>query len=156
MHAYMLLQQVITDVIFLNKKQLTYHRGDYDTFVKRRREILAEQKAVYEADQAKRAHIQEFIDKFRANFLGIPKAPVHHTPRHFALVKVACVVKGGCRPAAKIWNYRSLPRVMRVAILNDSSGIFYVGVHPFLLNVHLSSTADAARFCGLMLLLMQP
>mmetsp|Transcript_2245 Transcript_2245/g.9725 ORF Transcript_2245/g.9725 Transcript_2245/m.9725 type:complete len:781 (-) Transcript_2245:119-2461(-) len=66
-HDRSFLNEVVTDVIHFNRKKLEYYKADYDRFEQRRAEKLREQKRVYEAHMAKRQHMQEFVDKFRAN-----------------------------------------------------------------------------------------
>lgn len=61
------LTQVSTDIIHFLSKKLHYYKGDYDTFVNVRTELAKNQRRAYEASAAKKAHMQEFIDKFRSN-----------------------------------------------------------------------------------------
>lgn len=56
-----------TDIIHFLSKKLHYYKGDYDTFVNVRTELHKNQRRAYEASAAKKAHMQEFIDKFRSN-----------------------------------------------------------------------------------------
>ena len=51
----------------LNRQKLTYYRGDYENFVQVVAEQEKQQAKKYEAQQKKRAHMQEFIDKNRYN-----------------------------------------------------------------------------------------
>ena len=66
-HDRSFLNTVVTDIILFHKQKLEYFRTDYDHFVVRRAEKLREQRRIYEAHMAKRQHMQEFVDKFRAN-----------------------------------------------------------------------------------------
>lgn len=66
-HDRVFLNNVITDVLHLYHRQLTCYKGDYATFEKVRADQLRTQKRQFEAQQAKIAHMQEFIDKNRAN-----------------------------------------------------------------------------------------
>lgn len=59
--------QVSTDIVHFLSKKLQYYKGDYDTFVNVRTELAKNQRRAYEASSAKKAHMQEFIDKFRSN-----------------------------------------------------------------------------------------
>lgn len=59
--------QVSTDIIHFKSKKLNYYKGDYDTFMNVRAEQAKNQRRAYEASVAKKAHMQEFIDKFRYN-----------------------------------------------------------------------------------------
>ena len=60
-------QQVASDIVDMKHKTLTYYRGNYDTFEAVRGEKAKNQRRLYEANLAKRAHMQDFIDKFRAS-----------------------------------------------------------------------------------------
>jgi ATP-binding cassette, subfamily F, member 3 len=61
------LNEVTTDIIEFDKQKLTYYKGNYDTYVKTADEKIKNSMRVYQAYQDKRAHMMEFIDKFRAN-----------------------------------------------------------------------------------------
>jgi len=73
-HAFLLLYCVVppslsvcTDTVHCYQKQLLYYRGNYDTFEAVRSSKLLTMKREFESQKAKRAHIQAFIDKFRAS-----------------------------------------------------------------------------------------
>lgn len=57
---------LLIQIEFKNRK-LTYYKGDYDTYVKTSDEMVKNSMRVYQAYQDKRAHMMEFIDKFRAS-----------------------------------------------------------------------------------------
>jgi ATP-binding cassette subfamily F protein 3 len=64
-HARRFLNDVVTDIIHFQDKQLHYYRGDYDTFEHTRIESLKLQQKTHEAQQKQREHVQQFIDRFR-------------------------------------------------------------------------------------------
>eukprot|EP00455_Lapot_gusevi_P015615 TRINITY_DN1790_c0_g2_i3.p1 TRINITY_DN1790_c0_g2~~TRINITY_DN1790_c0_g2_i3.p1 ORF type:complete len:785 (-),score=212.31 TRINITY_DN1790_c0_g2_i3:93-2447(-) len=66
-HDRNFVNNVITDVIHLYNQSLTYYRGDFDTFERVRFEQSKNQRKQFEAQQARREHMQKFIDKFRYN-----------------------------------------------------------------------------------------
>lgn len=66
-HDRNFLDTVITDVIHLHQQKLVYYRGDYSIFEQTRKNVLKQHRKVYEAQQQKIAHMQEFIDRFRCN-----------------------------------------------------------------------------------------
>jgi len=66
-HDRSFLNTVSTDTIHFYQKNLNYYRGNYDLFEKVRSEKLKQMKREFEAQKAKRAHIQQFIDKFRCS-----------------------------------------------------------------------------------------
>jgi len=59
------LNAVCTDILHLHQQKITVYKGDYDTFEQTRAERLRNQAKAAEANEMKRAHIQNFIDKFR-------------------------------------------------------------------------------------------
>lgn len=61
------LNEVCTDIVEFKNRKLTYYRGNFDSYVKHRDENIRNAMRAYHAYQEKRQHMQEFIDKFRAN-----------------------------------------------------------------------------------------
>ncbi|XP_018394270.1 PREDICTED: ATP-binding cassette sub-family F member 3 isoform X2 [Cyphomyrmex costatus] len=66
-HDRKFLDTVPTDILYLRGQKIEPYRGNYEQFVKTKGERERNQQREYEAQQAKRAHVQEFIDKFRYN-----------------------------------------------------------------------------------------
>lgn len=65
-HDRAFLDSVATGILHLDATKLVYYRGDFATFERVRRERLAQQSAMAAKQQAERAHIQSFVDRFRA------------------------------------------------------------------------------------------
>jgi ATP-binding cassette, subfamily F, member 3 len=61
------LNSVCTDIMEFKRKRLTYYRGNFDTYVKLRDDNIKNAMRQYQAYQAKREHMMEFINTFRAN-----------------------------------------------------------------------------------------
>ncbi|TGZ37020.1 ATP-binding cassette sub-family F member 3 isoform X1 [Temnothorax longispinosus] len=66
-HDRKFLDTVPTDILYLRGQKIEAYRGNYEQFVKTKGERERNQQREYEAQQAKRAHVQEFIDRFRYN-----------------------------------------------------------------------------------------
>eukprot|EP01061_Rhynchopus_euleeides_P012946 TRINITY_DN22750_c0_g1_i2.p1 TRINITY_DN22750_c0_g1~~TRINITY_DN22750_c0_g1_i2.p1 ORF type:complete len:756 (+),score=326.58 TRINITY_DN22750_c0_g1_i2:44-2269(+) len=66
-HSRTFLNAVCTDIILFQGEQLQYYKGDYNSFENAREEQLKTQNRQHEAQEKTRAHMQEFIDKFRCN-----------------------------------------------------------------------------------------
>ena len=66
-HDRSFLNAVCTDTIEFANLKLTYYKGNYDTYVRTSEENTRNAMRVYQAYQDKRAHMMEFIEKFRAN-----------------------------------------------------------------------------------------
>ncbi|KAJ9575730.1 hypothetical protein L9F63_007376 [Diploptera punctata] len=66
-HDRHFLDTVPTDILNLHSQRIDPYRGNYDNFEKTRKEKLRNQQREFEAQQQHRAHVQEFIDRFRYN-----------------------------------------------------------------------------------------
>eukprot|EP01053_Blabericola_migrator_P002550 Blabericola_migrator_1__2549@NODE_171_length_12111_cov_153_412405_g148_i0_p2_GENE_NODE_171_length_12111_cov_153_412405_g148_i0NODE_171_length_12111_cov_153_412405_g148_i0_p2_ORF_typecomplete_len730_score204_49ABC_tran/PF00005_27/2_1e23ABC_tran/PF00005_27/2_1e03ABC_tran/PF00005_27/1_7e21AAA_21/PF13304_6/1_2e08AAA_21/PF13304_6/4e11ABC_tran_Xtn/PF12848_7/62ABC_tran_Xtn/PF12848_7/4_5e22ABC_tran_Xtn/PF12848_7/5_8e02AAA_15/PF13175_6/0_0004AAA_15/PF13175_6/0_075AAA_15/PF13175_6/0_65SMC_N/PF02463_19/25S len=66
-HARNFLNDVCTDTIEFKDRQLKYWPGNYDQFERAKADRMLTQQREFESQQAKRAHIQKFIDRFRVN-----------------------------------------------------------------------------------------
>lgn len=61
------LNEICTDIIEFKDLKLNYYKGDYDIYVKTSEESVRNSMRIYQAYMDKRAHMMEFIDKFRFN-----------------------------------------------------------------------------------------
>ena len=64
-HDRGLLNRAVGGILHLHEKKLTLYSGGYDNFDRVRREKLALQSAMAKKQQAERAHMQAFVDRFR-------------------------------------------------------------------------------------------
>merc|ERR1712142_1232226 len=55
---------VCTNIVHLEKKQLQYYGGNYDTFMRTRLELLENQAKRYEWEQDQIAHMKNYIARF--------------------------------------------------------------------------------------------
>ena len=60
------LDAVVDHVIHLEQQKLTLYRGGYSAFERTRAERLAQQQQAFERQQAQRAHMEDFIRRFKA------------------------------------------------------------------------------------------
>ncbi len=65
-HDRELLNKCVDHVVHVDKKQLTVYTGNYDTFERERALRLGLQQKMFEKQQAQRAHMQAFVDRFKA------------------------------------------------------------------------------------------
>ncbi|MEM7643072.1 MAG: ABC-F family ATP-binding cassette domain-containing protein [Pseudomonadota bacterium] len=65
-HDRGLLNRAVGGILHLEDKRLTYYTGTYDQFVKMRAEKRAGQAAEAAKQEARRAHLQAFVDRFKA------------------------------------------------------------------------------------------
>lgn len=66
-HDRHFLDTVPTDILHLHTQRIDAYRGNYENFEKTKQEKLKNQQREFEAQQQHRAHVQEFIDRFRYN-----------------------------------------------------------------------------------------
>lgn len=66
-HDRSFLNDVCTDVLHFEDQKLISYQGNYDTFERSRSGRLLEAKRASAASDAKKLHMQTFIDRFRAN-----------------------------------------------------------------------------------------
>lgn len=66
-HDRDLLNKAVDHVIHVDKMQLTLYTGNYDTFERERTARLGLQQKMFEKQQAQRAHMQKFVDRFKAS-----------------------------------------------------------------------------------------
>jgi len=64
-HDRGLLNRAVDHILHLHERRLTLYSGGYDTFDRVRREKLALQAATAKKQEAARAHMQAFVDRFR-------------------------------------------------------------------------------------------
>ena len=65
-HDRDLLNKCTDHILHLDRQKLTLYTGNYDTFERERAAKLGLQQKMFEKQQAQRAHMQSFIDRFRA------------------------------------------------------------------------------------------
>ncbi|MBI1216096.1 MAG: ATP-binding cassette domain-containing protein [Alphaproteobacteria bacterium] len=65
-HDRELLNKCVDHVVHVDKKQMTLYTGNYDTFERERAAKLGLQQKMHEKQMAARAHMQEFINRFKA------------------------------------------------------------------------------------------
>lgn len=66
-HDREFLNEVTTNIIHLERKKFVYYKGNFDQFIKTRKELRAAQAVQYKKQQLEIAHQEEFIRKFSAN-----------------------------------------------------------------------------------------
>jgi len=66
-HSRGFLDYVCTDIVHLHSQKLVTYSGNYSNFEKTRAERLRNERKAAESQDAKRKHIEEFINKFRCN-----------------------------------------------------------------------------------------
>jgi ATP-binding cassette, subfamily F, member 3 len=65
-HDREMLNRSVTHIMALNDLKLEVHAGGYDTYLRKRAERIALQSGLKAKQDAQRAHLQAFVDRFRA------------------------------------------------------------------------------------------
>ena len=65
-HDRGLLNRAVGGILHLEDRKLTYYQGAYDQFARQRAEQRAVQAAMAKKQQARRDHMQSFVDRFKA------------------------------------------------------------------------------------------
>lgn len=60
------LDNVVTQIIHIEHKKMNCYSGNYSAFERQRIEQLSQQQSMYEKQQKQRAHLQKFVDRFKA------------------------------------------------------------------------------------------
>ncbi len=65
-HDRGLLNRAVSGILHLDERKLTYYQGPYDQFARQRAEQRAVLTAMAKKQQARRDHMQSFVDRFKA------------------------------------------------------------------------------------------
>ena len=65
-HDRDILNKTVTQILHLDNKKLVQYTGNYDWFERRRAERLMNQQALHEKQMAQKAHLMDFVNRFRA------------------------------------------------------------------------------------------
>ncbi|MGJ8545390.1 MAG: ABC-F family ATP-binding cassette domain-containing protein [Sulfitobacter sp.] len=65
-HDRGLLNRAVGGILHLDERKLTYYQGPYDQFARQRAERRAVQAAMAKKQQARKDHMQSFVDRFKA------------------------------------------------------------------------------------------
>jgi ATP-binding cassette subfamily F protein 3 len=65
-HDRQFLDEVVTQTVSFENKKLILYRGNYSAYELQKAERLAQQQAAYEKQQERKAHIEDFVRRFRA------------------------------------------------------------------------------------------
>lgn len=64
-HDRGLLNRAVGSILHLEDRKLTLYQGPYDQFARQRAERLAQAEAMAKKQEARRAHLQSYVDRFR-------------------------------------------------------------------------------------------
>ncbi len=96
-HDRDLLNRAVGGILHLHNRKLTFYTGGYDDFDKLRREKLANQASAAKKQEAVRAHLQSFVDRFRAKATKAKQAQAR-LKMLSRMEPIAAEIEGGVAP----------------------------------------------------------
>ncbi|MEM6547427.1 MAG: ABC-F family ATP-binding cassette domain-containing protein [Pseudomonadota bacterium] len=96
-HDRGLLNRAVNSILHLHDRRLTLYGGNYDSFDRVRRQKLALQEAGRKKQEARRAHLQSFVDRFRYKASKAKQAQARLKMIE-KMEPIAAVVEGGVAP----------------------------------------------------------
>ncbi len=136
-HDREVLNKCIDHVIHVDRQKLTMYTGNYDTFERERAEALGLQQKMFEKQQAERAHMQKFVDRFKAQASKASQA--QSRVKALERMDIVDAVIASRAVHFKFPNPKIIPSPM---ISIDKADIGYTAGNPILKNVHESIGND--------------
>jgi ATP-binding cassette subfamily F protein 3 len=136
-HDRELLNKCVDHVIHVDKKKLSLFGGNYDAFEKERALRTGLQQKMFEKQQAERAHMQAFIDRFKAKASKATQAQ----SRVKAMERMDLVDAVIAERAVK-FNFPSPEKIPSPMMTIQKADIGYVEGKPILRGVHESIDND--------------
>ncbi len=137
-HDRDLLNKCCTTIVHLENLKLTSYKGDYDFFEKTRAERMALQSKMKVKQDAKRAHMQAFIDRFKAKASKATQAQ----SRVKALEKMAVISAVQDSNVAPL-SFPSPEKAIASPIINlQKASVGYEAGKPVITNMNLRIDAD--------------
>ncbi len=136
-HDRELLNKCVDHIIHVDKKKLTLFGGNYDAFEKERALRTGLQQKMFEKQQAERAHMQAFIDRFKAKASKATQAQ----SRVKAMERMDLVDAVIAERAVK-FSFPSPEKIPSPMLTIQKADVGYVEGKPILRGVHESIDND--------------
>ena len=136
-HDRELLNKCVDHVIHVDKQKLTLYGGNYDTFERERALRAGLQQKMHEKQQAQRAHMQAFIDRFKAKASKAAQAQ----SRVKAMERMDIVDAVIAERAIK-FNFPSPDKIPSPMLSIQKADIGYTAGKPILRQVHENIDMD--------------
>ncbi len=130
-HDREVLNKCIDHVIHVDRQKLKMYTGNYDTFERERAEALGLQQKMHEKQKAQRAHMQKFVDRFKAQASKATQAQ----SRMKALEKMD-IVDAVIADRAVHFTFPNPKEIASPMISIDKADIGYTKGNPVLNRVH--------------------
>ncbi|ESN98429.1 hypothetical protein HELRODRAFT_185827 [Helobdella robusta] len=140
-HDRAFLNNVATDILYLNAQKIESYKGNYEDFCKTREERLKNQQREYEAQQTTREHLQVFIDRFRYNANRASQVQ----SRIKALEKLPLLVPVE-KESEVMFRFPEVEKLHPPILQLDEVSFYYEKSKPIFKNVNLSPNMDS-RIC---------
>ncbi len=136
-HDREVLNRCIDHVVHVDNQSLTLYTGNYDTFERERAERLGLQQKMFEKQQAERAHMQKFVDRFKAQASKARQAQ----SRMKALERMD-IVDAVIAHRAVRFSFPSPDKIPSPMVSIDQADVGYSEGNPILRGVHESIDRD--------------
>lgn len=136
-HDRELLNNAVTHTLALEHQKLTLHPGNYDSWQKKRAETLAQLEAQKTKQDKERAHLQSFVDRFRAkaNKASQAQSRIKMLER---MQEVVIPLEERTTP----FNFPAPPELASPLFVLDEADLGYTEGRPVLRGVHLRVDND--------------
>lgn len=136
-HDQAFLDNVVGQILHIENQRMTLYTGNYSTFVRTRSERLAQQQQQYEKQQETKAHLEDFIRRFKAKASKAKQAQAR-VKQLERMTELAPVM------ADNPFQFRFKPPVQLTSplIVMDNASVGYNGV-PLIEKIRLQITPDS-------------
>ncbi|ADO42782.1 putative ABC transporter, fused ATPase subunits [Ketogulonicigenium vulgare Y25] len=135
-HDRELLNRSVNGILHLDERKLTYWSGPYDQFVRQRAEQRAVQTAAAKKQDARRAHLQKFVDRFRAKASKAKQAQ-----SRIKLLEKMETIRSPEEAAATVFSFPEPEELSPPIIATEGVSVGY-GDHIVLRNLNLRIDQD--------------
>ncbi|HEY0523934.1 MAG TPA: ABC-F family ATP-binding cassette domain-containing protein [Stellaceae bacterium] len=137
-HDRQILNGVCTHILHLHERRLTLYRGGYDDYVRLRREAAERSQALAARQEAERARLQAFIDRFRAKATKARQAQ----SRVKALARLEPIAVATAEESGVRFAFPSPPPLDPPVLTFDGVSVGYEPGRPVLRNINLRLDPD--------------
>jgi len=137
-HDRQILNGVCTHILHLHERRLTLYRGGYDDYVRLRREAAERSQALAARQEAERARLQAFIDRFRAKATKARQAQ----SRVKALARLEPIAVATAEENSVRFAFPSPPPLDPPVLTFDGVAVGYEPGRPVLRNINLRLDPD--------------
>ncbi len=131
-HDREFLDNIVTHILHFHDRALQLYRGNYSAFENQRAEQLAVQHATYKKQQAQVAHMQSFIDRFRAKASKAKQAQ----SRMKALEKISLISAVEIR-SAFTFSFKTPKACPNPLLRMEDASVGYTQHNPILVDLDL-------------------